>query len=574
MRYVLVIALIFYSVTSSIGQIQLDVNAVGCPQKVIRNLPEGAKDSLEVIKKFADFRMGLFEEGYLEASFDSTVFEEGEVKSILHCGNTYELAQIHYDSQTEFLLAMAGVKNSVLRNFTLSPSKYAAFNKKIVSYYENHGYPFCAVQLDSITRGEHILSGKLIIHKGPRITVDSIVFKHEFKTNTQVITQHIDVDVGREYAELTFAAINKKLKEVPYIQVLKPAEVEFHDTTVTLYLYVKDKAASLFNGVIGILPDNVSGKINLTGDIKLVLKNALRRGETVDINWRSIQGGSQELKTRFTYPYLFKTKFGLDGRFNLFKRDSTFLELDRRIGVQYLFRSNTYLQVGFVNKESDIIRKVTFLTAANVPNLLSSKTNSYALTFHTETLDYIYNPLRGISLDVTASGGIKKFFLPADFNPENFPANIELTSSQFAGNIDVSGFLQFAKRSTLKLGLLGATLLNPSIFSNEMARFGGLKTLRGFDEESLSATSFAVSTLEVRYLLEENSNVFAFLDMAWYEQKLVTEYRNDMPYGFGAGISFQTGAGIFSVTYALGSQQGNPVILRTGKIHFGFINYF
>jgi hypothetical protein len=51
-------------------------------------------------------------------------------------------------------------------------------------------------------------------------------------------------------------------------------------------------------------------------------------------------------------------------------------------------------------------------------------------------------------------------------------------------------------------------------------------------------------------------------------------YFHDIPYSFGAGISFQTKAGIFSMNYALGSEQGNPIQFRGAKIHFGFINYF
>ncbi|MFN3916955.1 MAG: hypothetical protein ACK4K0_04350 [Flavobacteriales bacterium] len=556
------------------SQIQIDIKTSGCTEKASKQLPKTAKDSLAAIKELERIRLDYIEKGYLEASFDSLKIATNTLSATLHCGESYTFAELNFDRETELLLAVAGVRNSQFRNFTLSPMKYRRLTEKIIEYYENHGYPFCSVKIDSIEKPDSKLKGKLIVNRGPRILVDSIVFKNEFKTNPQLITQHIDINVGSDYSEKTFANIGKKLKEVPYIQTLKPAEIEFHDSTVTLYLNIKDKAASLFNGVIGVLPDEATGKINITGDIKLVLKNALRRGETIDLNWRSIAGGSQDLRTRFNYPYLFKTKFGLDGRFNLFKRDSTFLELDRRIGVQYLFKSNTYLQVGFQNKESDIIRKVTVISANNLPNLLSSRSNSYALTFHTEKLDYIYNPLRGISIEITTAGGIKKFLLPADFDPTNLPSSIELTTNQFLGNIDFAGYIQIATKSTIKLGIVGSANINPVIFSNEMARFGGLKTLRGFDEESLSATSFAISTLEVRYLLEENSNVFAFLDMAWYEQKLIDGYRNDTPYGFGGGVSFQTGAGIFSVTYALGSQQGNPIILRTGKIHFGFINYF
>jgi hypothetical protein len=44
--------------------------------------------------------------------------------------------------------------------------------------------------------------------------------------------------------------------------------------------------------------------------------------------------------------------------------------------------------------------------------------------------------------------------------------------------------------------------------------------------------------------------------------------------GFGAGITFETKAGLFSITYALGRAFDNPVALRGGKVHFGFLSLF
>jgi hemolysin activation/secretion protein len=107
-------------------------------------------------------------------------------------------------------------------------------------------------------------------------------------------------------------------------------------------------------------------------------------------------------------------------------------------------------------------------------------------------------------------------------------------------------------------------------------RVGGLKTLRGFDEESILASSYYIFTLEYRYLLEENSYLYFFGDGAYTENLSIsyTGDRYDTPYGFGAGISFETKAGIFSINYALGSQYGNPIDVRAGKVHFGIVNYF
>jgi hemolysin activation/secretion protein len=113
-----------------------------------------------------------------------------------------------------------------------------------------------------------------------------------------------------------------------------------------------------------------------------------------------------------------------------------------------------------------------------------------------------------------------------------------------------------------------------NIFLNEAFRIGGNNSLRGFDEESIYATSYCIGNLEYRFLFEQNSYLFLFGNGAWYELNTENEYVNDLPYGFGAGVSFQTKAGIFSISYALGKQFENPILLRAAKVHFGIVSVF
>ncbi len=60
---------------------------------------------------------------------------------------------------------------------------------------------------------------------------------------------------------------------------------------------------------------------------------------------------------------------------------------------------------------------------------------------------------------------------------------------------------------------------NENLFTNELFRIGGLKTLRGFDEESLTASAYSIFTLEFRYLFDINSYFHVFFDGAYYERK-------------------------------------------------------
>ena len=113
----------------------------------------------------------------------------------------------------------------------------------------------------------------------------------------------------------------------------------------------------------------------------------------------------------------------------------------------------------------------------------------------------------------------------------------------------------------------------PVIYENEVFRFGGLGSQRGFNEDELSSTTMVVMTAEYRFLLDRNSHLFLFYDQSLYENASGSYYQ-DYPLGFGTGFSFSTNFGVFSISYALGKQFDNPVLLSNGKIHFGYIAYF
>lgn len=126
----------------------------------------------------------------------------------------------------------------------------------------------------------------------------------------------------------------------------------------------------------------------------------------------------------------------------------------------------------------------------------------------------------------------------------------------------------------MNLGTKSGIVYNDRLFTNELFRIGGLKSLRGFDEESIYASTFSIGKIEYRFLLEQNSFLFAFINGAYYENKSRNFNLKDTPFGFGAGMNFETRIGIMSISYALGKQFSNPVYFRNAKVHFGIVNYF
>jgi hemolysin activation/secretion protein len=155
-------------------------------------------------------------------------------------------------------------------------------------------------------------------------------------------------------------------------------------------------------------------------------------------------------------------------------------------------------------------------------------------------------------------------------------AGIALHSIEYRGTLTAAYYIPVGYRAAVKFGANGGYIQDPALLLNNLYRIGGLEILRGFNEESIYVSQYAVGTIELHYLLEQNSFFFLFYDQGWCRETLASsiQYFYNTPSGFGAGMNFQTKAGIFSLSYALGDGIGNPLNFSTGKINFGIVNYF
>ena len=198
--------------------------------------------------------------------------------------------------------------------------------------------------------------------------------------------------------------------------------------------------------------------------------------------------------------------------------------------------------------------------------------------------DYRFNPRKGSLFTITTSAGTKKIKEnnlileledPSDpsFDFESLYDTVKLNTYQFRVNVSGAQFLQLGKQTALKLGANVGIYQSPSFFRNELFQIGGNRLLRGFDEESQFVSQYGVGTIEFRLLTGLNSNFFAFIDGGWGKYPL-EQVQSHTYISTGAGLSFQTKAGLINVTYAVGTRDDTNFNLRQSKIHIGFVSFF
>jgi hypothetical protein len=339
-------------------------------------------------------------------------------------------------------------------------------------------------------------------------------------------------------------------------------------------LFISPKKASQFDGVIGLLPDETGkGKAALTGDVHLKLQNSFKRGEIIELNWRQLPPRSQDLKLHLRYPFLFNTPLGIDALLNLYKRDTLFVDIIKNFGILVTLKGNNFVKAFINAKESNLQSTAGLENITVLPPYADITTTGYGATAHWEDLDYRINPRKGFQLDFNSVIGNRNIRRNTGINPEAYE-NVLLKSTQYQGLLDFQLYVPITGNHVTAISTRSAFIYSENLFDNELYRIGGLKSLRGFDEESIFASTYSMLNVEYRYLTDLNSFLFVFFNGAWYERNGSTTYISDTPYGFGTGYNFQTRLGILSISYALGKQFDNPIQVRNGKVHFGIVNYF
>lgn len=526
-------------------------------------------------KEIRTILISLWDRGYLTARTDSIRQDSTKHTVYINPGQPYKWAVLAPGNVDEEILSYAGYRRRNFRGNTIRFREVAKIQEKMLKWCENNGYPFASVRLDSVAFDkDNTLSASLRLDKNRFTKIDSIEVKGNLKVSQAFLFSYIGISPGDPYDESKIAGITARIRELSFAREAKPFTVLFTEKYTKLTLYLDKKKAGQFDGIVGILPDNNTGKVLFTGDVRLKLQNSLQRGELIELNWRRLQTQTQDLKARIAYPYLFRTPAGVDYSIKLYRRDTSFLHVQQQFGLGYIFYGNTGIRAYVKNTSSSLLSTTGLENLTTLPATADISSTSYGLGFHVERLDYRFNPRKGFIVDFSWDIGTRTIKKNAGLNQVMYEG-LKLKTTQYASSFTGDKFWQLGKRTTLRTGVQAAWIFNSGVlFHNELFRIGGLNTLRGFDEESIFASAFTVGTVEYRYLLEENSWFFVFTDLAWYENASKDAWDTDTPYGFGTGVTFETKAGIFALTYALGSRYQQPIQFRSGKIHVGFIGLF
>ncbi len=529
----------------------------------------------------------LQSQAYLTASIDSVSRKGNEFQAFLFVGEQYRWATLNTTNIDELLLAKIGFREKLYQEKVFDYQQVTDLKNAILDYYENNGFPFASVKLSNIKIQKDKIEANLSLDKGPLILINSIELVEPIPNiSIGYLENYLGIQAGDLYSEQKIKAIRERLQELPFIKERQSVRVLFVGNSAKVYLFLDKQKASQFDFLIGFLPQNEeTGRLTLTGNVQLYFQNILGKGELIDIKWQQLRPLTPQLDLRLAYPYILNLPLGADVDFRLYRRDTTYIDINYNLGVQYLFEGGNYVKVFLDNFQTNLltINRLQIINTRQLPRTLDVFNSTFGLEWQQQNLDYRFNPRKGLSLKLRGGAGIKRIeesnliasLSDSTFDYSTLYDNIQTRSVQLRLQGDVAYFIPFGSRGTVKIGVqTGGIITQDSIYQSELYRIGGNQILRGFDEESIFSSLYAIGTIEGRLLTGQNAYLFSFVDFGYLQNQSIGRNITDFPFGFGLGLTLELGAGVLTFSVATGRQLKNPINFQATKIHVGFVSFF
>ncbi len=428
------------------------------------------------------------------------------------------------------------------------------FQKTIIEELKAQGLSFGKSFLRDLEfKKDHALNANLVIESGLKRRIDKINIKGYKSLPKSYISYLTGLKIGSEFIESRLQQKTEKLDNIPFISVKKPTEVLFKKDSTELFLYLEKFNSNTFDGFLGF-GNNENSDFELNGYLNMVLLNNLNFGERLGIIYKNDGSGQQTFEGNIELPFVFSSPVSLGADLRIFRRDSAFSNSAQTVELKY------YLNEKLNLKGTAEFTNSTSLESENLDSV--SDIENYNSSFYgigAEFLKFGPRQLFGVNtfVKLNLSLGNRK--------TKNNTDQYKLTlNGQHQININY--------RNKLYLNLNSQILISNNLLNNELFRFGGVNSIRGFSENSLLASRFAVLQTEYRYILDTNLYANTVIDVGNYENKLIDINGNIM--GYGVGIGLKSKAGVFNLIIANSVSNVQESNFSNTRIHINFTSFF
>ena len=554
--------LIFGLLFSSEGraqQISLSVTAErNISEELIRDLeiPPSFQNYLELKAAVDVLPSALQELGYIESKLQRLrKVNDTSYHASFYFGKKYLYIKVYYSDSEFSKKELQNIASEITDSYFILPFETAeASLQKLNELKTAKGDAFAKTQLQDITIEDDEVAATLGLETGETKTVDAIVVKGYEKFPKSFLKHYAGVKLGKPFSKQKIIEQNNTISNLGFVASIKAPETLFEKDSTTVYFYFEKQKYNLFDGVIGFATDEETNKLQFNGYLDLALNNNLNFGEELTLNYKADGEDQQNFRVNTKMPYLFNSPIGLELELSIFKRDTSFVTTAQQARVNYQLNPAAIVFGGYKGYESS--------------NLLDEVVGGIAIE------DFKSN--------FVVLGG--SYYKPQ--NSQIFPKKTFISIASEIGSRDSKGttedqlkFLATAShifnlnfKNSIYVQNSSSLLLSDTFLVNELFRFGGINSIRGFDENSIDASVFSVLNTEYRYQFNAGAYLHSIIDIAYFENDVLA--LKEKLYSFGLGVGLATKAGIFKFNIANGNSESQNFNFNNTKIHLSLSSRF
>lgn len=426
---------------------------------------------------------------------------------------------------------------------------------KINEKLSKEGDPFSKLRLSNFSKKNNKLFTTLITKKNFKRKIDSIIIKGYEKFPKSFLKYTVNIKRGQRFDIEELKQKNTLLNAIGFIKTTKPPEALFKKDKTYIYIYAEKQRYNNFDGILGFTTNETTQKLEFNGYLNLELNNNLNFGEQLSINYKADGGAQTNFSTQIELPYLFKSPLGLRARLQIFRKDSTFLTSNQHIASTYRLSPSISVFAGYqAETSSNLLDSET--TASTIIEDYNTKSIITGVSYSKHTDNILFPTKTAINLD------LKTGKRTTDTNNTN----------QLGATITASQLFELSSRNAIFLQNKSAYLNSDNYLENELYRFGGIQSIRGFDENNINASLYSAFQIEYRYILNTNLYAHSITDVAYFENK--SQNIEDNLYSFGVGFGLKNGKNLLKFAYANGKLGNNSFKFSNSKIHISLISRF
>ncbi|AWH83822.1 hypothetical protein HYN59_01235 [Flavobacterium album] len=460
--------------------------------------------------------------------------------------NTVHIYTGHIPQEEKDLLDIS--KDTII----LAMSDVEPFMNSSIALLERKGYSLSSLQLTDYSKTNNTLTARLNIKTEKKRTLDNIVIEGYPKFPEGIRRNIAKQYRGKTFNQETLQRVYNDFNSLRFVSQVRYPEILFKKDTTKVYVYLQKARPNTFDGFIGFSNDEQSNVI-FNGYLDLNLSNVLNSGEKFNLFWKSDGQKQTTFNLATELPYLFRSPVGLKASLRIFKQDSTFQNTVTDVNVGYYFSYNSKLYIGHQKTQSVDIQNSNTATLSDYSNTFW--TSSYEFTdFNVD--DFLF-PER---TSLTVKGGLGK---------RNAKTG---NSDQYFAQINASHNLYLNKKNVINVKNHTYYLKSNTYIINELYRFGGINSIRGFNENSLQASLYTALMAEYRYILSPTMYVHSITDYGYFQDKASGTENKLLGLGFGFGLFTKTG--LFNIIYANGSTESQQIKLSNSIVHISFKTSF